>query len=404
MTDPVLLLSPGKVLARFGVRRLLATVPDGSVILTSDGWTVPDLPGMAHLQQFPHYTANDWLPIVAGEMITKFGLSRVVALAEADVLRAADLRAAYDLAGQRPAQALPYRDKVEMKRRVAAAGVRVAPHRRVTTGPQLLAAVEELGLPGVVKPPQGRGSAGVEVLHTMADLERFLAAGPYSDHGHEVPWVYEAFVEGDLYRVDGVHHDGKPLVVSVARYIGTHLDFLNGGYLGSVILPEDSPQFRTLADTTRLVVSEALPALIDGGFHLEAFLTPDGVVFNEVAARLGGGSIPEEVELAYGVNLVEAAIRAQAGLPPATGIVRQLRLAGQVNMSPRHGTLVAAPSSLRHPSVVFSEVAPAGTIFTAMTHTNGEFARAVFQPASVSDAAVIVDHLVTQLNEECVWC
>jgi hypothetical protein len=404
MIDPVLLLSPGKVLARFGAQRLLATVPDGSVILTSDGWTVPDLPGMALVLQFPNYTANDWLPAVAGEMITKYRLSRVVALAEADVLRAADLRAAYDLTGQDPAQALPYRDKVEMKRRVAAAGVRVAPHRRVTTGPQLLAAVEALGLPGVVKPPQGRGSAGVVVLHTRPELELFLAGGPFSDHGHEVPWVYEAFVEGDLHRVDGVYHSGRPLVMSVARYIGTHLDFLHGGYLGSVILPEDSPQFQMLADTTRLVVTEALPALVDGGFHLEAFLTPDGVVFNEVAARLGGGSIPEEVELAYGVNLVEAAIRAQAGLPPATGLARQLRLAGQVNMSPRRGTLVAAPSALRHRSVVFSEIAPAGTAFTSMTHTNGEFARAVFQPASVPDALVIVDDLVTQLNEECVWC
>ena len=71
MTERILLLSPGKVLARFGAQRLRATVPDGSVILTSDGWTVPDLPGVAHVQQFPHYTANDWLPIVAGKMITR---------------------------------------------------------------------------------------------------------------------------------------------------------------------------------------------------------------------------------------------------------------------------------------------------------------------------------------------
>ena len=65
-------------------------------------------------------------------------------------------------------------------------------------------------------------------------------------------------------------------------------------------------------ELARSVLEDALPAF-DGGFHLEAFLTPEGPVFSEVGSRIGGGSIPEEVELSYGVNIVEESILAQRG-------------------------------------------------------------------------------------------
>ena len=269
-------------------------------------------------------------------MIVRHDLARIVVLAEADVLRTAEIRARRGILGQQPDDALHFRDKTLMKQAVSAAGIAVAPHHEVRTALELHDAVADLGYPCVVKPPHGRGSSGVSVLDDDESLRNFLLAGPFSDQGRTTPWLVEAFQSGEQYRADGVCRGGRVVLAAAAIYVNTHLDFLGGGYMGSVMLPEQSEEAQTVLKLARSVLEDALPAY-DGGFHLEVFLTPEGPVFSEVGARIGGGSIPEEVELSYGFNLVEEAILAQLGraFPPRGD--RPARAGGAGELLPRFG-------------------------------------------------------------------
>lgn len=399
--EPVLLLAPAKVLHRLGQDRLAEVLPAGSVIFTSSNLsTAPE--HVARVRTFVDYTHDDELPLIASGDITHYGLSRVIVLAEADVLRGAELRERHGMPGQRPEEAILYREKPAMKARVADAGVSVAPHRVVSSGLQLAAAVADLGYPCIVKPPHGRGSSGVEVLSGPDSLGALLRRGPFSDRGRTMPLLVEAFQPGEQYRVDGVYQEGELRLVSVAVYVGSHLDYLAGGHLGSLIMPEDDPDAAAVLEIAQRVMEVALPPY-DGGFHLEAFLTPDGPVFSEVGARLGGGSIPEEIELAYGVNIAEESILAQRGVSRPGPRHVQCGLAGQLHVSPRDGLLVEAPEKFSHPTVTLSEIAAAGRLYGTMSHTNAEFARAVFRTDSILEGRSTIDALVAELDSGTVW-
>jgi len=399
--SPVLVMSPAKVVNHFGRERFAAVVPVGSILITSGPVDV-DASRLADLVVFTDYTTDDRIPLVADEMIARHGLERIIVLAEADVLRAAEIRARHGIPGQQPDDALHFRDKTLMKRVVSAANIAVAPHREVRTALELHDAVAELGYPCVVKPPHGRGSSGVSVLDDAQALRSFLRTGPFSDQGRTSPWLVEAFQPGEQYRIDGVCRRGRVILAAAAVYVNTHLDFLGGGYMGSVMLPEESEEAQTVLGLARSVLEDALPAY-DGGFHLEVFLTPEGPVFSEVGARIGGGSIPEEVELSYGFNLVEEAILAQLGQPSRHTDAGQRGLAGQLNFSPVSGILIEAPERFEHPDVVLSEIASPGKSFSSMTHTNAEFARAVFRADSVESGRDTISKLLQHMDSTTKW-
>ncbi|HET7668712.1 MAG TPA: ATP-grasp domain-containing protein [Mycobacterium sp.] len=402
VTDaPVLVMSPAKVINHFGRTRFASVVPEGSVLITSGPVDV-DAGRLANVVEFDEYTTNDEIPLVAEELIIRHGLQRIIVLAEADVLRAAEIRSRRGIPGQLPDDALHFRDKTLMKRAASAADIAVAPHREVRSALELHDAVAELGYPCVVKPPHGRGSSGVSVIDDADQLRAFLRTGPFSDRGRTCPWLVEAFQVGEQYRVDGVCRNGRVVFSAVAVYVNTHLDFLGGGYMGSVMLPAESQEAQTILELARAVLEDALPAF-DGAFHLEAFLTPVGPVFSEVGSRIGGGSIPEEVELSYGFNLVEESILAQRWMPSHHDSARQLRLAGQLNVSPLPGVLTEAPERFEHPDVVLSEIAAPGQRFSAMTHTNAEFARVVFRADSVESGRQTISKLLHHINTTTKW-
>lgn len=400
-TEPILLMSPGKVLHRLGSARLTSLLPEGSVIFTSHDIDV-ERGQIADLKVFENYASNDEIPLLASVAIDQFCLDKIVILAEADILRAAELRRRHGIDGLQPQEAMYFRDKVLMKSRVAQTGIPVAAHRVVTTAMELVEAIDEVGYPCVVKPPHGRGSSGVEILADPEALIKYLRKGPFSDRGDTSRVIVEAFISGDQYRVDGICKDGEVQFCAIALYIGSHLDYLAGGYLGSIILPQDDPKSVEISSLAHRAIEEALPPYT-GAFHLEAFWTNQGAVFSEVGARLGGGSISEEIEVSYGVNIAAESIRLQCDTSTSMDDYPQKRLAGQLHVSPHEGKLLCAPERLNHPSIVTSEIAAPGGEFSLMSHTNSEFARAVFEAESVEEAKITIEDLINEIDSTTEW-
>ena len=93
-------------------------------------------------------------------------------------------------------------------------------------------------------------------------------------------------------------------MVSPSRFIHTALEYVRDqSFLGSYVMGEDSPDRERLAAFATRVV-EAFPTPPACIFHLECFLQADGnVVLCEIACRLGGNGINEEVRLSYDVDM-----------------------------------------------------------------------------------------------------
>jgi biotin carboxylase len=227
----------------------------------------------------------------------------------------ADLRRELGLPPRLGVPLAPYRDKVLMKRSLAAAGVAVPAFRSLDPVPaaseeaarEILAA---LGPRVVVKPRREANNRGVVAIDSPAELGRWLDA-----HAGESGWEVESFLEGDAFHVNAVVEDGEVTPLLVGEYVGSPLALEVGGAIGSVTVPIEA----AVAEAGRALNREVVEALGGAGrfvIHTEFVREPSGrLVLLETAARAPGGLISEVAVLHVGVHLEHLNLMLQAGEP-----------------------------------------------------------------------------------------
>ncbi len=132
-------------------------------------------------------------------------VDRVEAQWEPLVILAARLREQLGVPGMSLDTVMGFRDKELMKRRIAAAGLRVPHSARVRTPSEAWAAAERIGFPLIVKPIAGAGSADTYRVDDAAELKRVLAR---VRHVAEVS--VEEFVDGEEFTYDTLCLGGAP--------------------------------------------------------------------------------------------------------------------------------------------------------------------------------------------------
>lgn len=313
-------------------------------------------PGLLEVEQVADYTDDTAVRDAARRLCERHDITRVLALAEVDVERAAALRAELDVPGQRPAGARAYRDKVLMKERAAAGGVRVPAFAPVRDETEVLAFMAAHPGPVVVKPRDGSGSTGVAVLDGPADVPS--VADQVRSGGHEV----EEFVAGRFYHVDALHVDGEPVVSVPSAYTdGGCLSHWTDSGNGSWTLEADDPLHARLTEQTQRLIA-ALPPAPALFVHAEFFVTDAReIVLCEVAGRVGGTPIPAMLRIVLGLDPRELWSRIECGLPVDLDAVRaharSAPLVANFGLPPRDGRVTRVP-----------EQPPAGTTdFTVLT-------------------------------------
>ncbi|WP_339159110.1 ATP-grasp domain-containing protein [Paenibacillus sp. FSL W8-0186] len=275
------------------------------------------------------------------ELSERHPVKAVVCHSEYDLLRAAKLREYFCLPGQNAESALAYRNKVIMKDWARKAGIEVAHYQEITTPADIAAFIRQYGYPVVIKPVDGGGSRHTAVLRDSGDCRSFLEKG--------VPqgMMIESFVEGEMYHVDGLMHQGEILFSSVSRYMNGCLSFHSGTSLGSVILNSDSSRIQRLRREAERTL-HALPAAPVIAFHAEYFLTEDNrILLCEIASRTGGARVVDANEAAFGIHLNREWIRLQCGLDADIGIAsgNTGRTAGWLIVPPGQGILRSIPET-----------------------------------------------------------
>ncbi|MFE0461429.1 ATP-grasp domain-containing protein [Kitasatospora sp. NPDC058965] len=267
----------------------------------------------------------------------------LLALSEFDVLRAARLREVLGIPGQRYDSALAYRDKAVMKDHWRAAGVPAAAHTAVEQVSDLLAAADDWGYPLVVKPRLGSGSTGVAVLRDRAELDDWLDRHWRPGSRDRSPWLAEAFVDGEMYHLDGVF-DGERAEFNWPSATTPLLAHHRAGALVDVLVDPADPLVPGLRELTVRAL-RALPGPRWTVFHAEVWRTADGrLLLNEIASRPGGGLIPQTVRAAFGQCLVERFVRLSVGRDAGPApLDRPRRAAGFTLLPPRPGEVLDVP-------------------------------------------------------------
>jgi biotin carboxylase len=325
---------------------------------------------------------NDGVELDAIAHHARSPFTRVVATGEDDLFRAARLRELFGIPGPSSADVLVFRDKVLMKQRAIAGGVPVARHAVVQTMTDLAAFVRDVGYPIVVKPLRGMGSAETRVIRSEADLATFADRRPFGTNLGLPHLLAEKFVEGALCHVNGLILDGRMQVVSPSRFIHTALEYVRDqSFLGSYVMGADNPDRERLAAFATRALLEVFPTPRECLFHMECFLCEGGeIVLCEVACRLGGNGINEEVRLSYDVDMKLEWLRSQllgVGACNVRTTPKGLggQLAGRLLVSPRDGRLETIPDTCAESYVLeYRTRGRAGTDYHAMNMSDDEIA------------------------------
>ena len=212
-------------------------------------------------------------------------IDRVECLWEPFMTLAAQLREMLDIGGMHTAQTELFRDKKKMKDALDAAGLRT-PRNTTATGPDAIrTAAGKIGLPLVIKPIAGAGSAHTHEVRDQSTLEAAIA-----DVGAHREVSVEEFVDGEEYTFDTITVRGRIAYYNIAWYRPRPLVARSNEWI--------SPQVIALRELDRPELQngvkmgyEVIEALgFDTGFtHMEWYRKADGeVVFGEIGARPPG--------------------------------------------------------------------------------------------------------------------
>lgn len=339
----------------------------------------------AEIREYQDYDTSDQLECDVLDLHAASPVRAIVAMSEWDQIRAGRLRERLGLPGTTEAVARAYRDKLEMKRRLSAAGVAVADFAPADNATDLVGFIDRVGYPVLVKPRLMAASQGLTVLREDADLRQFVRQGfGLSMEAQRLQLVEKMVRIRAEYHVDGIVVDGALRFVWPSRYVGTISDFESDALFGSVMLHPDNPRRAELCDLIAKTIA-ALPRLSTSTFHAEVFETEDGqLLLNEIAARTGGFRINDHIKAAFGLWLNREWARLQAGLPAGIAPPEKPRhLAGSLMLRPRPGTILSIPERCPMTWVFdYRTDARPGDRFGAGTASSSQLASAVITGAT----------------------
>jgi biotin carboxylase len=273
---------------------------------------------------------------------------------------------ALGLPGLREQSALYVTDKAAMRARLEAAGVPSVPYRLVRNTDEAVEAARAIGLPVVVKPPDGSGSRGVRVVYDADALpEAFADASAALRMADAAPAVLiEACITGQEYGVNGFFFDGKTHLVTVRAKRLTDLPYrqeLAYVYPPTLIAAEHDALAAYLTHSARALELEDVP------FHADMMRDDSGAFrLIELGARLPGYALSYAfVPYATSLNTYDIVIDLALGIPVSPLNITP-RPTAMVFLQPPSGVIEAIPDPVSLLServrVVQTQLKPGDTI------------------------------------------
>lgn len=270
------------------------------------------------------YASEDWLTVrevdcsnrsrllsVCNELASGAGLAGVTSSSEYFIATAAGLAESLGLPGPDADAILQCRDKLQQRLRLQAAGLAAPIFRSADNVDEALEAAAATGLPAVIKPVTGSGSAGVRLCRTLDEVAShasLLFGQQQNERGLPVPGriLIEEFIDGPEFSIETFN---RRVIGITRKYLGEPPYFVECGHDYPAELPTQTEE----------AIYDAVQRAFDalglgwGPAHFELRAAERGPTIIEVNPRLAGGYIPELVRLASGIDLISEAIRLVSG-------------------------------------------------------------------------------------------
>jgi len=253
-------------------------------------------------------------------------IDAVLCLLDIRLVEAACLAEMLECKHVKAADALRLRDKYSVRCTLAEAGIAQPDFALACSNAELKNAVEQLGLPVLVKPSDGYASQNIAVLRYPEDLDPLWSPledmlPSHADYGLGVRAndrvLVERLLEGTVIGCDTLSVDGHH------RLLGIHekLFFEAPSFaIQGSCFATDHPQW----DAIERYVLGILDTLHFrwGATHTELMLTTDGPRLIEVNGRMVGAKIARLVNYALDWSFHSALIEVHLGVQPTLALVR----------------------------------------------------------------------------------
>lgn len=232
----------------------------------------------------------------------------VVCCDENLLLIAAKLRALLNIKGAKPGDYIPFSSKRIMKQILAALDIAVPKFfdfdGDMGAEPLHQMASRILGNTYIVKPLNGASSKGVGKISRLEDLEAWFC----KSFQREESYTVEEFIDGDMYFCDSFVLNGEITFSEVSKYLYPCLDFVKGKPLGAYPIKNQD-----VLNFNEEIIRALKPP--NGALHMECMIQNGKLFFIEIGARPPGKTAVLVHEKNYGVNLYEATLKTELGLP-----------------------------------------------------------------------------------------
>ncbi|MFD2935839.1 ATP-grasp domain-containing protein [Spirosoma flavum] len=292
--------------------------------LANEAWPRESIDEMFFLPS-PSNAPDDLAQMVLGlaHAMRSRQIDRVVALDDFDVEKGALIRETFRIDGMGQTTSRYFRDKLAMRTRAFAAGIRVPAFCSLFHDQTVTAFLQTTEAPWLIKPRSEASATGIRKVHTLD--EAWSAVHLLGNNRHN--YLIEEFKPGKVYHVDSLSVDGKAVFTRVSQYLATPMEVAHGGgVFRTGTLPLHTPETDALCQINDQVM--AAFGMRYSASHSEYIRGDhDGeLYFLETASRVGGAHIAEMVEAASGVNLwsewakLETAVaRKEHYVPPVDG-------------------------------------------------------------------------------------
>lgn len=214
------------------------------------------------------------------------------------------------LSGLSGASAACVTEKGRMKDAFRKGNVSAARYRKVFTPEEALEAVQEIGLPMVIKRVDSSGSRGITIVNDIREIKPAFA---YAIGGSRKDYVLaEELLTGKEIGVDGMIQNGRVV------FLAPHEKFLYHGDRVTIPAGHGFPlhvsreQIDEIARQMQLAANAA--GLDQCAFNADLMINGTSVSVIEMGGRVGATCIPELISLHYGFDFYEKIIQNALGV------------------------------------------------------------------------------------------
>jgi biotin carboxylase len=309
MTDHMLLIVGGRI----QTQRKAVELGVRFVLIQHKEHFVPESVELAEAVLIADYTDWDTVRPLVEAAHKVYGFTRVVSITEPGLVPAARISDLLNLGGTSERTAELIRDKLAMRRHLAAHGSPEAVAASVAAaeinGPNDLWSFGEAhGYPFVLKPADATASLGIVRVDSPEQAEDAWAEAEALRARTDLQWgsfftidrfLAEEFIEGPEYSVEAFSFAGRHVVLAITEKLTGTDAFVELGHALPARL--DPAVEQEVVDC----VGSFLDAveLKDGATHTELRITPKGPKIIESHNRMGGDRIFDLLDAAYGINL-----------------------------------------------------------------------------------------------------